>query len=47
MEVPMGNLEELSIAIKRSHVRVDTAYAKLQHAETHTSNVEMCLGIQP
>ncbi|KAI6013405.1 hypothetical protein BKA83DRAFT_4063389, partial [Pisolithus microcarpus] len=26
---------------------VDTSYAKLQHAETHTSNVEMRLGIQP
>ncbi|KIK20397.1 hypothetical protein PISMIDRAFT_105795, partial [Pisolithus microcarpus 441] len=26
---------------------VDTAYAKLQHAETHTSNMEMRLGIQP
>ncbi|KAI6011365.1 hypothetical protein BKA83DRAFT_4467060 [Pisolithus microcarpus] len=46
-EVPVGNLEELSIAIKRSRLRVDTSYAKLQYAETHTSNVEMRLGIQP
>jgi len=45
--VPTGNLEELAIAIKRSRVRIDTAYAKLQYAETHTSNVEMRLGIQP
>ena len=42
----MGNLEELSIAIKWSCVHVDTAYAKLQHVETHTRNVEMRLGIQ-
>ena len=47
MDVPTGNLAELSITIKRSCVCVDTAYAKLQHAETHTSNVEMRLGIQP
>ncbi|KIK13833.1 hypothetical protein PISMIDRAFT_118100 [Pisolithus microcarpus 441] len=46
-EVPVGNLEELSIAIKRSCLRVDTSYAKLQYVETHTSNVEMRLGIQP
>ncbi|KAI6115508.1 hypothetical protein EDD16DRAFT_1693366 [Pisolithus croceorrhizus] len=46
-EVLVSNLEELSIAIRWSHVRVDTSYAKLQHAETHTSNVEMHLGIQP
>ncbi|KAI6011388.1 hypothetical protein PISMIDRAFT_55938, partial [Pisolithus microcarpus 441] len=46
-EVPVGNLEELSIAIKRSRLRVDTSYVKLQYAETHTSNVEMRLGIQP
>ncbi|KAI6020939.1 hypothetical protein BKA83DRAFT_4055633 [Pisolithus microcarpus] len=45
-EVPVGNLEELSIAIRRSCVCVDTSYAKLQHVETHTSNVEMHLGIQ-
>ncbi|KAI5990638.1 hypothetical protein EDD15DRAFT_2170207 [Pisolithus albus] len=46
-EVPTGNLQELAITIKQSHVRVDTAYAKLQFAETHTSNMEMHLGIQP
>ena len=47
MDVPAGNLVELSIVIKWSRVRVDTTYAKLQHVETHTSNVEMRLGIQP
>ncbi|KIK21930.1 hypothetical protein PISMIDRAFT_103223, partial [Pisolithus microcarpus 441] len=46
-EVPVGNLEELSIMIKQSHLCIDTSYAKLQYAETHTSNVEMRLGIQP
>jgi len=47
MEVPPGNLEELAIAIKQSRVHIDTAYAKLQYVETHTSNVEIHLGIQP
>ncbi|KAI6027772.1 hypothetical protein BKA83DRAFT_4462509 [Pisolithus microcarpus] len=46
-EVPTGNLQELAIMIKQSCVCVDTTYAKLQHAETHTSNMEMHLGIQP
>ncbi|KIJ57433.1 hypothetical protein HYDPIDRAFT_178172 [Hydnomerulius pinastri MD-312] len=45
-EVHIGDFEEISLALKRAHARVDSAYEQLQHAEHLVAHIQNQLGLE-
>lgn len=44
--VPVGDIHQINAALSQAQIRVDTAYTKLQHAETFTAHIEGRLRIE-
>ncbi|KAG2364355.1 hypothetical protein BDR07DRAFT_1482632 [Suillus spraguei] len=45
-EIPASSLIQINQVLMAAHIRVDSSYAKLQHAEALVAHMEMQLSIE-